>query len=227
MLEERKLNRQKKMKELMKLKAENPSYKDKIKKYKYPKKVVEEKPKADFSPSPPELVICVIGEEKNGKTSFIKKYTRNVFEQTYKRTETIDTYDEAEGQYDSKKIKLTIIDTPPLNDRKKTSLIQDNGINKSHAVIYIVDINDEYADFKVKLTLQNFEFSEKQIIAILGNKSDQVSIFSKKNQDTLGGFCSIRKFFFEIISCQDTPKNEIENFINEKIINEYFRLYKE
>ena len=79
----------------------------------------------------------------------------------------------------------------------------------------------------MKLTLQNFEFSEKQIIAILGNKSDQVSIFSKKNQDTLGGFCSIRKFFFEIISCQDTPKNEIENFVNEKIINEYFRLYKE
>ena len=227
MLEKKMIKRQNKMKELLKLKAENPSYKDKIKKYKYPKKVVEEKPKADFSPSPPELVICVIGEEKNGKTSFIKKYTRNVFEQTYKRTETIDTYDEAEGQYDSKKIKLTIIDTPPLNDRKKTSLIQDNGINKSHAVIYIVDINDEYADFKVKLTLQNFEFSEKQIIAILGNKSDQVSIFSKKNQDTLGGFCSIRKFFFEIISCQDTPKNEIENFVNEKIINEYFRLYKE
>ena len=226
-LEKKMIKRQNKMKELLKLKAENPSYKDKIKKYKYPKKVVEEKPKADFSPSPPELVICVIGEEKNGKTSFIKKYTRNVFEQTYKRTETIDTYDEAEGQYDSKKIKLTIIDTPPLNDRKKTSLIQDNGINKSHAVIYIVDINDEYADFKVKLTLQNFEFSEKQIIAILGNKSDQVSIFSKKNQDTLGGFCSIRKFFFEIISCQDTPKNEIENFVNEKIINEYFRLYKE
>ena len=89
----------------MKLKAENPFYADKIKKYKYPKKEIEEKPKAEFSPTPSEIIICVIGEEKNGKTSFIKKYTRNVFEQTYKRTETIDTYDEAEGQYDSKKIK--------------------------------------------------------------------------------------------------------------------------
>ena len=224
-LEQKRIKRQIKMKELMKLKAENPSYKDKIKKYKYPKKEIEEKQKADFPPSPSEIVICVIGEEKNGKTSFIKKYTRNVFEQTYKKTETIDTYDEAEGEYESKKIKLTIIDTPPLNDRKKTNLIQDKGINKSHAIIYIVDINDEYADFKVKLTMQNFEFSDKQIIAILGNKSDKVSIFSKKNKDTLGGFCSLKKFFFEILSCQDTPQNEIENFVNEKIINEYFKLY--
>ena len=227
MQEKKRIKRQNKMKELMKLKAENPSYIDKIKKYKYPKKEIVEKQKADFSPSPSELIICVIGEEKNGKTSFIKKYTRNVFEEIYKKTENIDTYDEAEAEYDSKKIKLIILDTPPLNDRKKTKIIQENGINKSHIIFYIVDINDEYADFKVKLTMQNFEFNEKQIIAVIGNKSDKVSIFSKKNKDTLGILCSVRKYIFEIISCQDTPKNEIENFINEKIIKEYFRLYKD
>ena len=225
--EKKRIKRQNKMKELMKLKAENPPYIDKIKKYKYPKKEIVEKQKAEFSPSPSELIICVIGEEKNGKTSFIKKYTRNVFEEIYKKTENIDTYEEAEAEYDSKKIKLTILDTPPLNDRKKANLIQENGINKSHIIFYIVDINDEYADFKVKLTTQNFEFNEKQIIAVIGNKSDKVSIFSKKNKDTLGILCSVRKYIFEIMSCQDTPKNEIENFINEKIIKEYFRLYKD
>ena len=226
MQEKRRLNRQNKMKELMKLKAENPSYADKIKKYKYPKKEVEEKQDLDFPPTPAEITLCVIGEEKNGKTSFIKKYTRNVFEQTYKKTEEIDTYDEIEVEYDSKKIKLNIIDTPPLNQRKYTNLIQEN-INKSHIIFYIVDINDEYADFKVKLTMQNFEFNEKQIIVIIGNKSDKVSIFAKKNKDSFGLFCSVRKYIFEIISCQDKPKNEIENFINEKIIKEYFRLYKD
>ena len=225
--EKKRIKRQNKMKELMKLKAENPPYIDKIKKYKYPKKEIVEKQKAEFSPSPSELIICVIGEEKNGKTSFIKKYTRNVFEEIYKKTENIDTYEEAEAEYDSKKIKLTILDTPPLNDRKKANLIQENGINKSHIIFYIVDINDEYADFKVKLTTQNFEFNEKQIIAVIGNKSDKVSIFSKKNKDTLGILCSVRKYIFETMSCQDTPKNEIENFINEKIIKEYFRLYKD
>ena len=225
--EKKRIKRQNKMKELMKLKAENPPYIDKIKKYKYPKKEIVEKQKAEFSPSPSELIICVIGEEKNGKTSFIKKYTRNVFEEIYKKTENIDTYEEAEAEYDSKKIKLTILDTPPLNDRKKANLIQENGINKSHIIFYIVDINDEYADFKVKLTTQNFEFNEKQIIAVIGNKSDKVSIFSKKNKDTLGILCSVRKYIFEIMSCQDTPKNEIENFVNEKIIKEYFRLYKD
>ena len=224
MQEKRRLNRQNKMKELMKLKAENPSYADKIKKYKYPKKEVEEKQDLDFPPTPTEITLCVIGEEKNGKTSFIKKYTRNVFEQTYKKTEEIDTYDEIEVEYDSKKIKLNIIDTPPLNQRKYTNLIQEN-INKSHIIFYIVDINDEYADFKVKLTMQNFEFNEKQIIVIIGNKSDKVSIFAKKNKDSFGLFCSVRKYIFEIISCQDKPKNEIDNFMNNKIIKEYFYLY--
>ena len=224
MQEERKLNRQKKMKELMKLKAENLPYADKIKKYKYPKKEIQEKPEIDFSPTPTEIVLCVIGEEKNGKSSFIKKYTRNVFEQTYKKTEEIDTYDNIEAEYENKKIKLNIIDTPPLNKRKYMNLIQEN-INKSHIIFYVIDINDEYADFKVKLTMQNFEFNEKQIIAILGNKSDKVSIFAKKNKDTFEGYCSLRKYIFEIISCQDKPKNELENFMNNKVIKEYFYLY--
>ena len=224
MQEERKLNRQKKMKELMKLKAENLPYADKIKKYKYPKKEIQEKPEIDFSPTPTEIVLCVIGEEKNGKSSFIKKYTRNVFEQTYKKTEEIDTYDNIEAEYENKKIKLNIIDTPPLNKRKYMNLIQEN-INKSHIIFYVIDINDEYADFKVKLTMQNFEFNEKQIIVILGNKSDKVSIFAKKNKDTFEGYCSLRKYIFEIISCQDKPKNELENFMNNKIIKEYFYLY--
>ena len=224
MQEERKLNRQKKMKELMKLKAENLPYADKIKKYKYPKKETQEKPEIDFSPTPTEIVLCVIGEEKNGKSSFIKKYTRNVFEQTYKKTEEIDTYDNIEVEYENKKIKLNIIDTPPLNKRKYTNLIQEN-INKSHIIFYVIDINDEYADFKVKLTMQNFEFNEKQIIVILGNKSDKVSIFAKKNKDTFEGYCSLRKYIFEIISCQDKPKNELENFMNNKVIKEYFYLY--
>ena len=223
-IEERRIQRQIKMKELMKLKAENPFYADKIKKYKYPKKETQEKVKPEFSPSPTEIIICVIGEQKNGKTSFIKKYTRNVFEEIYKKTENIDIYDETEAEYDSKKIKLIIIDTPPLSDRKFTNLIQEN-INKSHIILYIIDINDEYADFKVKLTIQNFEFSEKQIVAIIGNKSDKVSIFSKKNKDSFKILCSVRKFIFETMSCQDNPKNEIENFMNNKIIKEYFNLY--
>ena len=141
-----------------------------------------------------------------------------------KKTEEIDTYDNIEAEYENKKIKLNIIDTPPLNKRKYTNLIQEN-INKSHIILYVVDINDEYADFKVKLTMQNFEFNEKQIIAILGNKSDKVSIFAKKNKDTFEGYCSLRKYIFEIISCQDKPKNELENFMNNKVIKEYFYLY--
>ena len=225
-LEKRKTKMQNKLKELMKLKKENPPYIDKIKKYKYPKKEIEAKVELDFSPTPSEIIICVIGDEKNGKTSFIKKYTRNVFDQTYKKTESIDTYNEIEAEFNSNKIKLSILDTPCLNNKKNISLIQEKGINKSHIIFYIVDINDEYADFKVKLTMQNFEFNQKQIIVIIGNKSDKASIFSQKNKDSFEIFCSVRKYFFKAISCQDTPQNEIENYINDNIIKEYFKRYK-
>ena len=142
----------------MKLKTKNLPYADKIKKYKYPKKEIEEKPEIDFFPTPTEIILYVIEEEKNGKSSFIKKYTRNVLEQTYKKTKEIDTYDNIEEEYENKKNKLNIIDTPSLNKRKYINLIQEN-INKSHIILYIVDINDEYAGFKVKLTMQNFEFN--------------------------------------------------------------------
>ena len=225
-LEKRKTKMQNKLKELVKLKKENPPYIDKIKKYKYPKKEIEAKVELDFSPTPSEIIICVIGDEKNGKTSFIKKYTRNAFDQTYKKTESIDTYNEIEAEFNSNKIKLSILDTPCLNNKKNISLIQEKGINKSHIIFYIVDINDEYADFKVKLTMQNFEFNQKQIIVIIGNKSDKASIFSQKNKDSFEIFCSVRKYFFKAISCQDTPQNEIENYINDNIIKEYFKRYK-
>ena len=225
-LEKRKTKMQNKLKELMKLKKENPPYIDKIKKYKYPKKEIEAKVELDFSPTPSEIIICVIGDEKNGKTSFIKKYTRNAFDQTYKKTESIDTYNEIEAEFNSNKIKLSILDTPCLNNKKNISLIQEKGINKSHIIFYIVDINDEYADFKVKLTMQNFEFNQKQIIVIIGNKSDKASIFSQKNKDSFEIFCSVRKYFFKAISCQDTPQNEIDNYINDNIIKEYFKRYK-
>ena len=33
-------------------------------------------------------------------------------------------------------------------------------------------------------------------------------------------------YFFKVISCQDTPQNEIENYINDNIIKEYFKRYK-
>lgn len=215
-----------KLKALMELKPENPSYADKIKRYKYPKKNDEEtENKLEFPPSPAELIISVIGDEKSGKTSFIKKYTRNVFEETYQKTENIDTYDEIETEINSKKIKLTILDTPPLTKRKNIKLIQEKGINKSHIIIYIVDINDEHAEFKVRLMAQSFEFNFKQIIVVIGNKSDKASIYSSKNEEAIDDYCYGKRFIFNVISCSDTSKSEIENFMNGHVIKEYLTLY--
>jgi len=214
------------LKALMELKVEDPPYKDQIKRYKYPKKVDEHANKLDFSPTPSELVLCIIGDEKCGKSSFIKKYTRDAFDEVYQKTEKIDNYDEIEAEVDSKKIKLVILDTPPLTIRKNIKLIQEEGINKSHIIIYIFDINDEHAEFKVRLMTQSLEFNEKQIIAIIGNKSDNVSIYASKNKETIRDYCTIKNYIFEVISCSDTFKNEIEDFVNNKIIKQYLNLNK-
>ena len=214
-----------KLNDLMKLQLQNPSYADKIKRYKYPKKNDDAENIIEFSSSPSELIISVIGDEKSGKSSFIKKYTRNIFEEAYHKTEKIDTYDEIETEVDSKKIKLIILDTPPLTKIKNIRLIQEKGINKSHIIIYIVDINDEHAEFKVRLMAQSFEFNFKQIIVIIGNKFDKVSIYANKNREYIDDYCYGKRFLFEVISCKDTVKEEIENFVNNKIIKEYLTLY--
>ena len=215
-----------KMKELMELKIEKPPYADQIKRYKYPKKNEQSEKQLIFSSLPSELIICIIGDEKSGKTSFIRKYISNKFEETYQKTEKIEN-DEIETEIDSKKIKLIILDTPPLTIRKNIKIIQEEAINKSHIIIYIFDINDEHAEFKVRLMSQSFEFNEKHIIVIIGNKTDKISIYSSKNKDFIKDYCYIKKFIFTTISCADTTKEEIENFVNDKIINEYLTLYKE
>ena len=214
------------MKELMELKVKNPPYKDQIKRYKYPKKEEQIENKLEFSPSPTELTMCVLGDENTGKTSFVRKYTRNNFEEAHQKTEKIEE-DEIDIEVNSKKIKLKIIDTPPLSDIKNIKMIQKDGINKSHIVLYIVDINDEYAEFKVRLMMQSLEFNEKQIIGVIGNKSDKVSFFASKNREAIYDYCSIRRYMFEVISCGNTTQKEIENMINDKIIKEYLSSNKE
>ena len=66
---------------------------------------------------------------------------------------------------------------------------------------------------------QSFEFNDKQIIVIIGNKTDKISIYSSKNKDFIKDYCYIKKFIFTTISCADTTKEEIENFVNDKIIS--------
>ena len=216
-----------KLKELMKLKAQKPSYAEKLKKFKYPKKEeIKEENKLEFPTEPSELTLCVIGEKKSGKTSFIKKYIRNTFEEAYRKTEKIDKYDEMEVEYDSKKIKLHILDTPPLNIKKNIELIQKEGINKSQIILYIIDVNDEYAEFKVRLMSDSFEFHNKQIIVILANKSDTNSFFSKKNAIKIESICILKGYLFYLISCANTFKNEIENYVKDKIIKEYLSINK-
>ena len=214
-----------KMKILMELEVEKPPYFDQIKRYKYPKK---EKPENNlvFSPNPSELIMCVIGDEKCGKTSFIKKYIDDEFDKEYKKTEKIET-EEIETEIDSKKIMLKLIDTPSLTNKKNIKMIQEDGINKSHIIIYIFDINDEYAEFKVRLMPQSLEFNEKQIIVVIGNKSDKVSIYGSKNKEIIGDYCYFRKIIFEVISCGNTTKKEIEDFVKDTIIKEYISLNKE
>ena len=103
--------------------------------------------------------------------------------------------------------------------------IQEKGINKSHIIIYIVDINDEHAEFKVRLMAQSFEFNFKQIIVVIGNKSDKASIYSSKNEEAIDDYCYGKRFIFNVISCSDTSKSEIENFMNGHVIKEYLTLY--
>ena len=211
---------------LMNQKPELPSYISHIKKYKYPEQEKSTKINIEFPSKPQELIFCILGEEKTGKTSFIKKYTRNVFEEISEKTEAIKDYDIETEAY-SQKFKIKILDTPPLTKRKYLKTIQEDAINKSHIIFYIVDIGDENAEFKVRLFPQSFIFNYKQIIVVIGNKSDKVSIFSKDNMDKIDEYCYENNYIFYGMSCANTDKEEIEKFINERVFRKYFILFSD
>ena len=189
--------------------------------------IEEEKSEASvdiFIPNPETLFIAVIGYEKSGKTSFIRKYAKNLFDKMYVKTIGVIENKDRLYLHKDKNIQLVLIDTPPIPKNGTCEIVQEQ-ISRSHIIIYIYDITEEDALFKIRLNFTNFDFKPKQIVAIIGNNIDKISKFSGENKALIINYCNEKKMLCDFISCAKSKTEEIENLVEKKIINYYFEKY--
>ena len=99
-----------------------------------------------------KLKLMVIGETRVGKTSLIKKYTRDVFGGTYLTTVGID-FQEKIVKIEGKSIKLQIWDTA---GEERFRNIAKNYFNTSDGFLLVYDITS-------KETLEKLDYWYEQI----------------------------------------------------------------
>ena len=116
-----------------------------------------------FVPIPEKLFIAVIGYEKSGKSSFVKKYTKNLYDRVYVKTEEVLENKDRLFLYKDKNIQLVIIDTPPIPKHGTCQIVQEQ-ISRAHIIIYVCDITEDDSLFKIKLNFTNFDFKPKSVI---------------------------------------------------------------
>ena len=177
-----------------------------------------------FVPIPEKLYIAVIGYEKSGKSSFVKKYTKNLYDRVYIKTEEVLENKDRLFLYKDKNIQLVIIDTPPIPKHGTCQIVQEQ-ISRAHIIIYVCDITEDDSLFKIKLNFTNFDFKPKSVIAIIGNCIDKISKFSGINKKNLIEYCKENKFLLNFVSCAKNTATDIENIVEKKIIPRYFELY--
>ena len=177
-----------------------------------------------FVPIPEKLFIAVIGYEKSGKSSFVKKYTKNLYDRVYVKTEEVLENKDRLFLYKDKNIQLVIIDTPPIPKHGTCQIVQEQ-ISRAHIIIYVCDITEDDSLFKIKLNFTNFDFKPKSVIAIIGNCIDKISKFSGINKKNLVEYCNENKLLLNFISCAKNTATDIENIVEKRIIPRYFELY--
>ena len=177
-----------------------------------------------FVPVPEKLYIAVIGYEKSGKSSFVKKYTKNLYDRVYIKTEEVLENKDRLFLYKDKNIQLVIIDTPPIPKHGTCQIVQEQ-ISRAHIIIYVCDITEDDSLFKIKLNFTNFDFKPKSVIVIIGNCIDKISKFSGINKKNLIEYCKENKLLLNFVSCAKNTATDIENIVEKKIIPRYFELY--
>jgi Ras-related protein Rab-1A len=134
--------------------------------------------------------IIVIGESRVGKTSLIKRYTKDQFGGVYLTTVGIDFQDKT-IEIEDKKVKLQVWDTA---GQERFRNVAKNYFQSSNGFLLVFDITDKESFQKLNdfwMDQLNMHAPKKAKSVLVGNKSDlagqrQVSIedaeeFAKEN----------------------------------------------
>ena len=145
-----------------------------------------------------EETICImtLGNSGVGKTSFISRYTKNIFVESYLATIGFD-YKTKKINIKNKEYKLLLYDTA---GQERYKSLAPNMIRKSHGIIIMYDITNESSFDSIPEIIKKIfeEKGENFPLILLGNKIDQEQkrIISKEQGEKLADRYNIN--FFEI-----------------------------
>ena len=169
-------------------------------------------PKKDI----PEIKMILLGESGVGKTSIIKRYLKDEFDNNEESTLSM-SYVAKSLEIDKKKIRVNIWDT--IGQEKYRS-ISKLFLNETKIVILVYSIISEQSfkelDYWYKLYKEVLD--EDTILGIAGNKMDlylEQTVPDSKARE----YAEQKKAIFSLLSAKDN-KQSIDFFI-EKLVNAY------
>ena len=149
-----------------------------------------------------QIKLITLGNSKVGKSSYILRYTDNVFSFHMSTTIGIDFKDKIETLDNGEKLKIILYDT---NGQERYKSISFNMLKNADAVLLFYDITDKQSFESIKDWIQSiYQFKNKDFpIVLIGNKIDKEEerVVTKNEGESEALKHNIKHFE---ISCKDS-----------------------
>ena len=159
--------------------------------------------------------IMVLGESKVGKTSLIKRYTKDQFGGVYLTTVGMDFQDKI-IEIEDKKVRLQVWDTA---GQERFRNVTKSYFQSSHGLLVVYDITDRESFEKINFWMENIKNNapENAKLILVGNKCDLANERKVTIEDGENKARNYNIKFFESSAKDGTNVNEFFFYLANEI----------
>ena len=159
--------------------------------------------------------IMVLGESKVGKTSLIKRYTKDQFGGVYLTTVGMDFQDKI-IEIEDKKVRLQVWDTA---GQERFRNVTKSYFQSSHGLLVVYDITDRESFEKIKFWMENIKNNapENAKKILVGNKCDLANERQVSYEEGEKKASNYNIKFFESSAKDGTNVNELFFYLANEI----------
>jgi len=159
--------------------------------------------------------IMVLGESKVGKTSLIKRYTKDQFGGVYLTTVGMDFQDKI-IEIEDKKVRLQVWDTA---GQERFRNVTKSYFQSSHGLLVVYDITDRESFEKINFWMDNIKNNapENAKLILVGNKCDLADERKVTIEDGENKARNYNIKFFEASAKDGTNVNELFFYLANEI----------
>ena len=159
--------------------------------------------------------IMVLGESKVGKTSLIKRYTKDQFGGVYLTTVGMDFQDKI-IEIEDKKVRLQVWDTA---GQERFRNVTKSYFQSSHGLLVVYDITDRESFEKINFWIENIKNNapENAKLILVGNKCDLANERKVSYEEGENYAKNLNIKFFEASARDGTNVNELFFYLANEI----------